>query len=127
MEFNAKAGGLMAFATQMDEDSFSYLVFNRSVKQTNVFVEGTFIRVVPDTPIAAYIGDEKIFEDKPTCSLADADARDLIEHDLAIRVGSDQLSVGPRFPDTIAPVEDATHFVFQRTSPKKSFLGIRLR
>ena len=127
MEFNAKAGGLMAFATQMDEDSFSYLVFNRGIKQTNVFVEGTFIRVVPDSRVAAYIGNEKIFEDNPTCSFSDADVRDLIEHDLAIRVGSDQLSISPRFPDTTAPVEDVTHVAFQRSSPKKSFLGIRLQ
>ncbi len=127
MEFNAKAGGLMAFATQMDEDSFSYLVFNGGIKQTNVFVEGTFIRVVPDTPIAAYIGNQRIFEDKSTCSLSDADLRKLIEHDLAIRVTSDQLSIGHRFPDTTAPLEDVMHFAFQRSSPKKSFLGIRLQ
>ena len=118
----------MAFATQMDEDSFSYLVFDQGIKQTNAFAEGAFIRVVHDTPMAAYIGKEKVFEDKAACSLSVAEVRDFIEHDLAIKVGGvHDVKINQRFPDPNRAVEDLTHLVFQRGSPKKSFLGFRLR
>jgi len=126
MEFNTRSGGLMAFATQMDVASFSYLVFSKGIKQTNAFAEGSFIRVVPDTPMTAYIGKEKIFEDKATCSLSDAEVRAFIERDLAIQLGdAHQLTISRRFPHTSGTIEDVMHFVFQRSSTKKGFLGIR--
>lgn len=126
MEFNAKAGGLMAFGTQMDEDSFSYLVFNRGIKQTNAFTEGKRIRIFQDSRVDGYIGNEKVFEDKPICGLSDTDVRDFIEHTLALRVCADGLSIIPRFTDTTAPIKDVMHVIFQRSLLKKSFLGFRL-
>jgi hypothetical protein len=126
MDFNAKTGGIMAFATQLEVDSYGYRVFANGVKQTNVFTEGMLIRVVPDTPIAAYIGNEKIFEDKPICSLSDAEVRDFIEIDLALTTTAGHLSIHPKFRHTAA-VEEVTHVIFPRRSTRKSFLGIRLR
>lgn len=127
MQFNAKVGGLLSISTQMDKDVFSYLVFERGLKQTNALVELENIRVFPDTPITAYIGDEKIFEDKSQCSLSEPEVLDFLGHDLAIRVNFDQWSIRPRFSNRTGPVEDITHLIFQRPTQRRSFLGIRLR
>ena len=126
MEFNSKTGDLMAFATQMDVTLFSYLVFSKGIKQTNAFADGNLIRVVLDTPMVAYLGKEQVFEDKATCSLSDAEVRAFIEHDLSLQVSdTDEVSIRPRFPVASGTVEEITHFIFQRSSSKKGFLGIR--
>ena len=126
MNFNAKIGGLMGFATQMEADSFFYLIFSRGIKQTNVSGEKTEIRVIHDTPIAAYIVGKKILEDTAECSLSAAVIRDFIAHDLTIEVGhAEQLNLRQRFPNPTKVIEDVTHFVFQRGARKKRFLGIQ--
>lgn len=125
-EFNKRVGKLMAYITQMTVDSFGCLIFEKDVKQTNVFIEGPAIRVVNDPRIVVSFGDEKIYEDNPTCSLSDAEMRDFVEHDLAIHVTDGKLSIVPRFPDPPkGAAEDVTHFIFERVSAKKSFLGVR--
>jgi hypothetical protein len=124
--FNNSAGGIMAVSTMMSADSVFYDLFKGGVKQTNAIAEGKRIRIVPDTVISAYIGEEKIFEDKIACSLLDAEVHDLIQRDSAIRVDRDQLCISPRFSDSEAPIQEITHFIFQRSSPRRTFLGIRL-
>ncbi len=126
INFNAKLGGLIAFGNQLDEGgSFFFYVFQNGLKQTNAVVDAGGVRIIPDTPIAAYIDGEKIFEDRPTCALSEAEVRDLIAHDLTIRVAGGQVSIGPRFSESTALVEDVMHFIFQRDCRPKSFVGVR--
>ncbi len=124
--FSKRASRLLAICAQMDAESYFYYVFERDKKQTNVIAEGTFIRISPDDRIVVSLGGEKIYEDNPTCSLSDAEVRDFVEHDLAIQVKDGKLSIVPRFPDPPkGAAEDVTHFIFERVSAKKSFLGVR--
>ncbi len=125
-QFNKKAGRLMASCAQMSVESYYYYIFERDKKQTNVIAEGTFIRISPDDRIVVSLGGEKIYEDNPTCSLSETEVRDFVEHDLAIQVKDGKLSIVPRFPDPPkGAAEDVTHFIFERVSAKKSFLGVR--
>ena len=126
MDFNNKVGGLFALVTQMDMNSFFYDLFKDGVKQTNALAEGTHVRIIPDTPIKAYLGGQKIYEDKSACSLSDSEIHDFIKHDLLVQLVTDQLVLVPRFLETTESVQDVMHFIFRRSLPKKSFFGTRL-
>jgi hypothetical protein len=126
MAFNAKIGGIFALATQMAVDSFYYDLFDKGVKQTNVLATGEKLRIIADTPITAYADGEKIYEDQALSSISEADAIDLVRHDSAIHVQSNQLTMVPRFRNA-ETVQDSIHYSFERRTSKNHFLGIRWR
>jgi hypothetical protein len=121
---NLELGGLMAFVTQMDSDCFSYRVFEKGMKQTNVFAEGSTLRIAADTQIVAFMDERQVFDGGVACSLTDKQVLNFIEHDAAISARSaQQLSISPRFNSEKALSEEITHVIVSRAPSKKSLLG----